>query len=228
MSANERPSACAGSDEAPQAATRLSRQPWLLASENPGKAREFEAGLRVHGVRLRLARNAGVPPFPAETGASYEENAMLKAGHAALHGGAIALADDSGLEVDALGGAPGVRSARFGGTLTDRERIAYLLQHLRRVPDDERTARFVAVLVLATPDGDVHAVRGECAGRILHGPRGDGGMGYDPVFLSDDLGVTFAQAALEAKQSVSHRGRALAALAAWLAGPGRDFGAAWR
>ncbi len=201
---------------------------WLLASANPGKAREFEAGLRPHGITLQLASAAGVPPFPPEDGASYEENALMKAGHAALHGGTVALADDSGLEVDALDGGPGVHSARFGGALSDGERIAHLLQHLRHVPDGERRARFVAVLALATPDGDVHTVRGECPGRILQGPRGDGGHGYDPVFLSDDLGVTFAEADLAAKQKVSHRGRALAALLDWLAGPGQAFASARR
>ncbi len=205
----------------PAAGTR-----WLLASANPGKAREFEAGLRAHGITLQLAGAAGLPPFPPEDGASYEENALMKAGHAALHGGTVALADDSGLEVDALDGGPGVHSARFGGRLSDGERIAHLLQHLRSVPDSERGARFVAVLALATPDGDVHTVRGECHGRILQGPRGDGGHGYDPVFLSDDLGVTFAEADLAAKQGVSHRGRALTALLDWLAGPGQAFASA--
>lgn len=202
----------------------MSARSWLLASGNAGKAREFEAALRERGITLTLARDAGVPPFPPEDGSTYEENALIKAAHAAHHGGALALADDSGLEVDALDGAPGVHSARFGGRVGDGERIAHLLQHLRDVPDAERGARFVAVLVLASPDGDVHAVRGECRGRILQGPRGDGGHGYDPVFLSDDLGVTFAEADLAAKQGVSHRGRALAALLAWLDGPGRAFG----
>jgi len=197
---------------------------WLLASGNAGKAREFEAALAGRGITLGLARDAGVPQFPPENGTTYEENALMKAGHAALHGGQVALADDSGLEVDALDGAPGVHSARFGGAIGDGERIAHLLQHLRRVPDGERGARFVAVLVLASPDGDVHAVRGECRGRILQGPRGDGGHGYDPVFYSDDLGMTFAEADMSAKQRVSHRGRALAALLAWLDDAGAGFG----
>lgn len=197
---------------------------WVLASGNAGKAREFAAALAPHGIELQLARDAGVPPFPPEEGDSYEANALVKAGHAALHSKMVALADDSGLEVDALGGAPGIHSARFGGALGDGERIAHLLQQIRHVPDAERSARFVAVLVLATPTGDVHAVRGSCAGRILHGPRGDGGHGYDPVFLSDDLGVTFAEADIAAKQGVSHRGRALAALLAWLDDAGRSFG----
>jgi XTP/dITP diphosphohydrolase len=197
---------------------------WLLASGNRGKAREFEDALRPRGITLRLPAEAGVPPFPPEDGATYEENALLKAAHASLHAHAIALGDDSGLEVDALRGAPGVHSARFGGTIGDGERIAYLLQHLRHVPEGKRGARFVAVLALAAPNGDVHTVRGECHGQILQGPRGDGGHGYDPVFLSADLGVTFAEADLAAKQRVSHRGRALAALLAWLDGPGRGFG----
>ncbi len=201
---------------------------WLLASGNAGKAREFEAALAGRDIMLRLARDAGVPPFPPEDGTTYEENALMKAGHAALHGGQVAVADDSGLEVDALGGAPGVHSARFGGAIGDGERIAHLLQHLRRVPDGERGARFVAVLVLASPDGDVHAVRGECRGQILQGPRGDGGHGYDPVFYSDDLGMTFAEADVGAKQRVSHRGRALEALLAWLGDAGTGFGLASR
>jgi XTP/dITP diphosphohydrolase len=196
---------------------RAGRPTWVVASANPGKVREFAAALGASGVVLRCATEVGIDRFPPETGASYEENALLKAGFAATKTGCVAVADDSGLEVDALGGEPGVRSARFGGELSDGERIAHLLSKLRRVPDDARTARFVSVVVVAHPDGDLRVFRGVCEGRILQGPRGDGGFGYDPVFCSDDLGVSFGEASLTDKGRVSHRGRALAALSAWLA-----------
>jgi XTP/dITP diphosphohydrolase len=189
---------------------------WVVASTNPGKVREFEAALAGAGIELRSAVDLGIDAFPPETDASYEENALLKAGFVATRTGRVAIADDSGLEVDALGGEPGVRSARFGGELSDGERIAHLLAKLRRVPDADRTARFVSVVVVARPDGDLRVFQGVCEGRILQGPRGDGGFGYDPVFFSDDLGLSFGEAPTLAKGGVSHRGRALAALTAWL------------
>lgn len=191
----------------------------LVATHNAGKLQEFREAL---GARFELlsADDVGLSEFPEETGASYEENALIKAGFVAASAGMPAIADDSGLEVDALDGAPGVYSARFGGPgLTDGERIAHLLRRLQRVDDAQRTARFVASIVLASPSGAVRAFRGECAGRILQGPRGQGGFGYDPVFLSVELGKTFAEASLGEKRSVSHRGRALAAFAAWAAEP---------
>lgn len=206
----------------------VKHQRLVVGTFNPGKAREMVELLS--GLPLEVVSLADCPEARPveETGETFEENAAQKASGFARQLGALVVADDSGLEVDALAGAPGVHSARFGGVLGDGERIAYLLQRIRHVPDSERGARFVAVLVLATPDGDVHSVRGECRGRILHGPRGDGGHGYDPVFLADDLGMTFAEAEPSAKQRVSHRGRALAALLAWLQGPGEGFGEAWR
>lgn len=193
----------------------------VLATGNAGKVREFRDALA--GLRLRLiaAADAGVTWFPAEDGDSYEANALMKAAHVATETGQLALADDSGLEVDALGGAPGVHSARFGGELTDGERNAHLLAHLRRVADADRNARFVSVVVLATPSGEVRSFRGLCEGRILQGPRGTGGFGYDPVFYSDELGKAFGQAGMDEKRSVSHRGRALATLVEWL---GREEG----
>ena len=140
----------------------------------------------------------------------------MKAGHVALATGLVALADDSGLEVDALNGQPGVHTARYGGPgLTNGERMAHLLQQIRKVPDEERTARFVSVIILATPGGGVQTFRGESEGRILHGPRGVGGFGYDPIFYSPELGKSFAEASLEEKRGVSHRGRALKAFADW-------------
>ena len=187
-----------------------------LASENAGKLAEFREALAGLPMSLHSAGELGVTDFPEETGASYEENALLKAAHVTLRTGLIALADDSGLEVDALQGQPGVHTARFGGPgLTNGERMAHLLQRMRRVEDAERTARFVAVIVVATPGGAVHTFRGESEGRILHGPRGVGGFGYDPIFFSPELGKGFAEATLEEKRGVSHRGRALAAFSAW-------------
>jgi len=193
---------------------------WVLATLNSGKVREFGAALEGTAIRLAAAVDLGLERFPPETGATYEENALGKAGYAAAKLNRVAIADDSGLEVDALGGAPGVRSARFGGPgLTDGERIAHLLDRLKHVPMPQRTARFVSVVVVAAPSGAVATFEGRTEGVILHGPRGDDGFGYDPVFRSADLGVTFAEAALAEKQRVSHRGRALTALRAWLTGP---------
>jgi XTP/dITP diphosphohydrolase len=191
---------------------------WVLATLNAGKVREFAAAFEGSGVRLAAAVDLGLTRFPAETGATYEENALGKAGFAALSLGRVALADDSGLEVDALGGAPGVRSARFGGPgLTDGERIAHLLDRMKHVSLPQRTARFVSVVVVAAPSGAVASFEGRTEGTILLGPRGDGGFGYDPVFRSTDLGTTFGEASVAEKQRVSHRGRALAALRTWLA-----------
>ena len=191
----------------------------VLATGNAGKVREFREALAAHPVELVPAADAGVARFPPEDGDTYEANAMLKAAHVATVTGLPALADDSGLEVDALGGAPGVHSARFGGELGDGERNAHLLSHLRLVPDQERTARFVSVLVLATPTGEVRSFEGRCEGRILQGPRGTDGFGYDPVFHSDELDESFGRATRAEKRRVSHRGRALRAFVRWLNGP---------
>lgn len=197
--------------------TAQTRHRWVLATGNAGKVREFAAALGPAGVDLDAAGDLGLRSFPPETGATYEENALLKAGFAAAKLRRVAVADDSGLEVDALGGAPGVWSARFGGPgLGDGERTAHLLQRLKHVPVGQRQARFVSVVVVAAPDGAVATFRGTCEGTILFGPRGDDGFGYDPAFLSDDLGMTFAEASIAEKERVSHRGRALAELRDWL------------
>lgn len=196
----------------------MTPQRLVVATLNLGKLREFKEALAATGLELVAATDVGVSEFPEETGASYEENALVKAGHVTALTGLPALADDSGLEVEALAGAPGVYTARYGGAgLTDGERMAHLLRRLQKVPDGERTARFVAVIVLATPAGAVKAFRGESAGSILHGPRGVDGFGYDPIFLSTELGTSFAEATLEQKRSVSHRGRALKEFAEWAA-----------
>jgi XTP/dITP diphosphohydrolase len=192
---------------------------WAIATGNPGKVREVEAALAGLDLTLVPASTLDLGPFPPESGAKYEENALLKACFVAAASGLVAVADDSGLEVDALGGEPGVHSARYGGDLSDGERIGYLLRQLRAVPDAKRGGRFVSVIALAHPDGEVATFRGTCEGTILQGPRGRGGFGYDPVFLSADLGVSFGEASLAEKERVSHRGHALKALRAWLDTP---------
>lgn len=192
----------------------------VLASSNPGKLREFSAALSGTGLELIAMEAVSLRALPSETGFSYAENALLKAAAAALHSGLPALADDSGLEVEALLGAPGLYSAHFGGNgLSDGERIAYLLSKLKDTPREARAARFVSAIALAMPSGTFELFEGSCNGAILLGPRGDGGFGYDPVFYSPELGKSFAEAELSEKQRVSHRGRALAQLAAWLRQP---------
>ncbi len=148
--------------------------------------------------------------MPAE-GDAYERNAIEKALTAARATGRVALGDDSGLEVDALGGAPGPFSARYGGAgLDDGGRVAALLRALAAVPDGERNARFVCVAAVATPRGDVATARGVCEGRLLRAPRGAGGFGYDPIFAVGD--VSLAELPAAAKDALSHRGRAFRAL----------------
>ena len=191
----------------------------VLATGNEGKVLEFRQALSGTSLTLLSASEAGVTTFPEETGGSYEENALGKAAHVALRTRLPGLGDDSGLEVDALSGAPGLYSARFGGRVSSGERIAHLLAKLRRAPKEARGARFVCVLVLATPDGGMWTFEGESRGELLEGPRGEGGFGYDPVFYSPDLGKTFAEATPEEKRRVSHRGRALQAFRAWLDTP---------
>lgn len=187
----------------------------VLATANSGKVLEFKGALSPLPLELVSAAELGVTRFPAENGLSYEENALLKAGYVALATGCSSLGDDSGLEVDALGGAPGIYSARYGGQLSDGERVSYLLSQLREVPRGARGAVFVCCLVLATPGGQLKTFRGECRGDILMGPKGQAGFGYDPIFYSPELGKTFAEGSKEEKQRVSHRGRALKAFIDW-------------
>lgn len=191
----------------------------VIASGNAGKIGEFREALGHLGIELVSAAEAGVTGFPPEVGTSYDENALMKAAYASMKAGLPALADDSGIEVDALDGAPGVHSARFGGSISDGERIALLLDRMRQRPGAPRTARFVTSIVLAVPSGDVHVFHGETRGTILEGPRGSRGFGYDPIFYVEAMGKTFAEATLEEKRQNSHRGRALRAFTEWLASP---------
>lgn len=188
----------------------------VLATANAGKVREFRRALSRSGLEVLTAGALGVTNFPDETGGSYAANALTKASFVMQRTGLPALGDDSGLEVAALEGAPGLFSARFGGLGTDAARTAHLLEQLRGVPEVGRGAAFVCVLGFATPEGDAETFEGRCEGRITEAPRGGNGHGYDPVFYSLELEQTFGEAPDEAKAEVSHRARALAAFSAWL------------
>lgn len=205
--------------------------PLLVASFNRGKTREIVRLLTAAGFRVvslsdpAVAGRYGIREPFEETGSTYEENATGKARHYARLSGMVAIADDSGIEVEALGGRPGVLSARYGGPcLDDAARNRLLLEELRGVPDDRRGARYVAVAAVARPDGAVRAVHGACAGRITREPRGSGGFGYDPLFFHPESGMAFAELDETTKNRVSHRGVAFARLAGFLAGEdGRRF-----
>jgi XTP/dITP diphosphohydrolase len=188
----------------------------VLATANAGKVAELRGLVTAWGAVAvsSLAEFPGIV-VPEEDCATYADNAALKARGVAAATGLPALADDSGLEVDALDGAPGVRSARWAPS--DRERIARLLAALDGVAD--RRARFRCVVVLAWPGGREEQADGVCHGRIADAPVGHGGFGYDPVFVADELGRTFAAATAAEKARVSHRARAVRALGARLAAP---------
>jgi XTP/dITP diphosphohydrolase len=179
----------------------------LLATNNQGKARELKELLRELPFELVLPGELGITAEVDETGRSLEENARLKATVLAKASRLLTLADDSGLEVEALGGEPGPLSARYAGEgATDKERVEYLLVKLKGVPRQKRTARFRCVIAIATPEGKVELCSGECRGLIIFGPRGEKGFGYDPVFYFPELDKTMAELPLEVKNKVSHRG----------------------
>jgi len=186
----------------------------VLGSCNPGKLREVQAVLANLPADLRSLDAFPHAQPPEETGETFAENARLKATELACQLGTWVLADDSGLCVDALGGRPGVHSARYAGPgATDEEKVATLLGELNAIDVPDRGARFVCALALASPDGVALEIEEACRGHITRHPRGANGFGYDPVFLYPDFGATFAEVSAEAKNSVSHRGRALRALA---------------
>jgi XTP/dITP diphosphohydrolase len=185
----------------------------VLATRNEGKVREFLTLLQGRAARVESLRAHPDVTLPPETGSTYRENAIAKARavYAAL--GAPALGDDSGLEVDALGRAPGIRSARYAGPdANDRANNERLLRELRDVPPELRTARFWCALALVRDPGDVVLSEGVCEGRILDAPRGEGGFGYDPLFVPDGETLSFAELPWERKNAISHRARAVAAL----------------
>ncbi|PNY80211.1 RdgB/HAM1 family non-canonical purine NTP pyrophosphatase [Deinococcus koreensis] len=179
----------------------------VVATSNAGKVREIEEALSGLGWQLEALSGMTLPP---ETGMTYEDNAALKACAVALSTGKVALADDSGLEVEALGGQPGVYSARFGGVNSDTERNVHLLNKLRTATD--RRAKFVSVVIVAYPDGHLESYRGELRGTLLEGPRGENGFGYDPLFVPDGETRTLAEMTVAEKRAISHRGQALGAL----------------
>jgi XTP/dITP diphosphohydrolase len=181
----------------------------LLATNNRGKARELKLLLRELPLELVLPDELGITAEVEETGRSLEENAKIKATALAKRSGLLSLADDSGLEVDALGGEPGPLSARYAGEgASDKERVDYLLAKLKGVPREKRTARFRCVIAIATPEGKVELCSGKCPGLITFGPRGEKGFGYDPVFYFPGLDKTMAELPLDIKNRVSHRGEA--------------------
>jgi XTP/dITP diphosphohydrolase len=189
----------------------------LLATNNRGKVREYRLLLRGIPYEMVTPADEGITTVVAETGGSFEENARLKAAALAGESGLLSLADDSGLEVDALGGGPGSLSHRFAGEgASDADRISLLLTRLKDVPEKARTAQFRCVIAIATPDGKAGLFTGICRGIITNEPRGTHGFGYDPVFYVPELGKTMAELTLEEKNRVSHRARAAAKAREWL------------
>ena len=181
----------------------------LLATNNQAKVGEYKSLLSNLPFELVTLSDLGITARVSETGESLEENARLKATVLAAKSQLVALADDSGLEVDALGGEPGVLSARYAGEgASDSDRINYLLKRLKGVPWEKRSACFKCVIAVATPDGAVEFCSGECRGFITFEPRGEEGFGYDPIFYLPELDKTMAELPLELKNQVSHRGQA--------------------
>ncbi len=186
----------------------------LVATHNKGKVGEYSEILGDSGIAWLTLDDVGITHDVEETGATFRENAILKAQAYAVQSGLLTLADDSGLEVDALDGRPGVLTARFGGPgLLAADRYRLLLAHLDGVPTPQRTARFRCVIALAAPDGSIlGTAEGVCEGAIAQEPRGEGGFGYDPVFYLAELGQTMAQLSAAEKHRRSHRGQATRAI----------------
>lgn len=185
---------------------------FVLATHNPGKLKEMSAILSGLGVEVVSPADLGIDLEVEETGTTFAENAMLKAKAICAAANLPAIADDSGLCVDALNGGPGVYSARYGGEgLDDRGRTALLLQNMRG--QTTRAAHFACAIACAFPNGDTLTAEGRCDGAIAFAPMGEGGFGYDPVFLVPEKAKTFSQLTAEEKNAISHRGRALAAFA---------------
>lgn len=184
---------------------------YVLASRNKNKFLEISQILRGTNISLLLQSELNVDIDVEETGNSFEENALLKADAVMKATGLPAIADDSGLVVDALGGAPGIYSARYGGTSckNDQDRYLLLLKELNDIPIEKRTARFVCVIAVVYPDGKNIVARGTCEGLITMHPEGSGGFGYDPVFYIPSEGCTFSSMSEERKNIISHRAVAL-------------------
>ena len=183
----------------------------VLASKNPHKLVEISKITEKFGFELILQSELGIDIDVEETGTTFEENSLLKAEAVMKATGLPALADDSGIAVDALNGEPGIYSARYGfdESLDDWGRLLLLLKNMEHVPDGQRQAQFVCVISFVTPDGQVIQARGEIHGELLREPHGENGFGYDPVFYYPPAGMTTAEMSSEAKNEVSHRGNAL-------------------
>lgn len=183
----------------------------LVATKNKNKFAEIRNKLAsIDSLELVSLLEYPDAPDVVEDGDTFEENAAKKALEIAAYAGLPAIADDSGLSVTALGGRPGVLSARYGGSgLTDRDRNILLLKEMESAAAEERSAKFVCVITLAFPDGRTRSARGECAGVITRSMKGDGGFGYDPVFFLPEFGATMAELTMAQKNRISHRGKAL-------------------
>jgi XTP/dITP diphosphohydrolase len=189
----------------------------LLASQNPGKVSEMRQLLAGLPFRVLRPADVGIIEAPEETGATFIENAVLKARHYARRSGLLTVADDSGLSVDALGGGPGLYSSRFGGEgASDDDRNRLLLEKLHGVPVEKRGARFTSAVAVARGEDVPFQAQETVEGRIAEEPRGPHGFGYDPVFFYPPFGRTFGEVAPEEKDRVSHRGKAFARLREFL------------
>ncbi|ART77508.1 non-canonical purine NTP pyrophosphatase [Sutcliffiella horikoshii] len=185
----------------------------IIATNNPGKVKDFKVILEPKGFQVKSLADFPEVHDVEETGTTFEENALLKAEAVSAHLGKIVLADDSGLEVDALNGEPGVYSARYAGMeKDDRKNIQKVLDGIKGVPDEKRTARFVCVLAVVDPEGEKFTVRGTCEGTISQEPIGENGFGYDPIFYVNEKQRTMAQLSKEEKSEISHRGNAISQL----------------
>ena len=181
---------------------------YVIATNNGHKLQEIRDILENDRRRFLSMKEAGIATDPEENGLTFEENALIKARAACKAAGMPALADDSGLEVDALGGAPGIRSARYCEG-SDQDRVNFLLKNLEGIPQEKRGAQFVSCIACVYPDGTEFAVRGICRGVILTENRGEGGFGYDPVFFVPQEGETFASMPQARKNAISHRANSL-------------------
>ena len=188
----------------------------LIGTSNLGKVKEIKTALEGLPLRFRSLAEYLDLSMPIENGETYAENAIIKATDYARQTGLTVLADDSGLEVDWVAGAPGLHSARFGAG-SDADRVELLLSKLTEAPDDQRQARFVSVVAIVHPTvGVINVSEGECRGRINHFPVGDNGFGYDPVFIPDGYEQTFGQLPNDIKAQISHRAKSLALAKAFL------------
>ena len=181
---------------------------FVIATNNAHKLREMRAILDTEQRRVLSMKEAGLATDPEETGTTFEENALIKARAACAASGKPALADDSGIAVDALNGGPGIYSARYCEG-SDEDRLWFLLKNVEDVPEGKRGAHYVAAIACVLPDGTEFTVRGTVFGSLLRAPIGEGGFGYDPIFYVESEGATFAQIPAERKNEISHRANAL-------------------